>query len=573
MSVTGITTGMENISLKDSQPLGSKPEAFFGNRAGLEYFILQMDTYIMANNDKYKTSKEKILLVLTHLKGPALNWIKVPLKNFLSGYSENWDARTKELFGYTNDEGKYYFSYDKLKEGLEKAFGDMNETRKAERALHALKQYKSVQSYTQVFQDITSSLEWDDEPLMDVYYRGLKDRVKDDIAKGERPNTLEGLILMATRIDDRHYERFLEKKGQGGWHPSFRKNHYKDKRPYAPPQQPRSNFQSYGRTQYFDPMEIDATKRHPFKRGPPRRQGTKCFNCNKNGHMARNCRAPKREQRPFKRNNNFATDRRETRNISATIVSEIKIGNEGTPSHNSLDEEPISINKDQEDLGSNSSFEIIETEKEEATKEVHVVQGHDELLKLIKKMEDEYEEKKEPQKQDSDTQTGENSPGQPDTNLPEESKEEYEHGKLHFSACYDDYCNIHLQEKEGSGWFPSIPHRKGKKNCKCDKCLEKAYELRRTCGIPLDDFEWEMCHDPKCDYHREGEHLYPWNTFQHIRLLATECQLPICDYHDQCRRNECNKFHPHPRTTKPPRLYREDATVGTKKQGKDQLSH
>ena len=57
------------------------------------------------------------------------------------------------------------------------------------------------------FRQVVSKLEQEDEPLIAQFYEGLKDEVKDEIAKLDRLDTLTRYIEYAIRIDDRLYER------------------------------------------------------------------------------------------------------------------------------------------------------------------------------------------------------------------------------------------------------------------------------------------------------------------------------------------------------------------------------
>ncbi|KAF5229084.1 hypothetical protein FANTH_14311 [Fusarium anthophilum] len=60
---------------------------------------------------------------------------------------------------------------------------------------------------------------WDDEALMEVYYRGLKEEVKDELYKADRPDNITEYVAMAIKIDERQYERRKErsaKTGRGG---------------------------------------------------------------------------------------------------------------------------------------------------------------------------------------------------------------------------------------------------------------------------------------------------------------------------------------------------------------------
>ena len=80
------------------------------------------------------------------------------------------------------------------------------------------------------------------------------------------------MIIMAVKIDDRQFEWELEKKGA-----------YSCGKGYQDRKGPKKN--KYGMV----PIKIDATeKRKPFKK-----ETRKCYNCEKVGHLAKNCRSKK----------------------------------------------------------------------------------------------------------------------------------------------------------------------------------------------------------------------------------------------------------------------------------------
>ncbi|KAM0708543.1 hypothetical protein Q7P35_005195 [Cladosporium inversicolor] len=54
---------------------------------------------------------------------------------------------------------------------------------------------------------------WNDEAVTAQFYRGLKDQIKDEIACGDRPTTPKEMYDLAIKIDERFYERQIEKKG------------------------------------------------------------------------------------------------------------------------------------------------------------------------------------------------------------------------------------------------------------------------------------------------------------------------------------------------------------------------
>jgi hypothetical protein len=46
------------------------------------------------------------------------------------------------------------------------------------------------------------------------FYEGLKDSVKDDLVREKKPDLLIDYIALAVVIDDRQYERRMEKQGR-----------------------------------------------------------------------------------------------------------------------------------------------------------------------------------------------------------------------------------------------------------------------------------------------------------------------------------------------------------------------
>jgi hypothetical protein len=67
--------------------------------------------------------------------------------------------------------------------------------------LQLLRQKGSVQQYDTEFTALAILLGWNDAALAAQFYRGLKDTVKDELAKTARPDDYLGLKQLALQID------------------------------------------------------------------------------------------------------------------------------------------------------------------------------------------------------------------------------------------------------------------------------------------------------------------------------------------------------------------------------------
>ena len=69
-----------------------------------------------------------------------------------------------------------------FKQRISRVFGDIDQERTSERFILALKQRGSTATYTSEFQQHLGKTDIDDTGLKLLYYQGLKDHVKDEIA-------------------------------------------------------------------------------------------------------------------------------------------------------------------------------------------------------------------------------------------------------------------------------------------------------------------------------------------------------------------------------------------------------
>ena len=112
------------------------------------------------------------------------------------------DANEREDF--TNTVFKRYTAFAAE---LQKVFGDMDEKLHAQARLVRLRQTKSASAYATIFRQDAIRAEINDEGLMQLFYDGLKENVKDELYKVDRPDTLDEYIAIAIRVDDRQFVR------------------------------------------------------------------------------------------------------------------------------------------------------------------------------------------------------------------------------------------------------------------------------------------------------------------------------------------------------------------------------
>ena len=166
------------------------PTPFTGERKKLETFLLQMTLYFRFNKALFKREQDKVMYTSYYLQGEAEAWFQPYLKDWVRHCDtnpEDADDNTIELFR----------SFGKFHTAINLVFGDIDEQRTAKREICRLKQTKSTADYTAQFKRISVSTNWDNIALVAQYYHGLKDGVKDEISRGEQPDELHAMMLMA----------------------------------------------------------------------------------------------------------------------------------------------------------------------------------------------------------------------------------------------------------------------------------------------------------------------------------------------------------------------------------------
>jgi len=98
-------------------------------------------------------------------------------------------------------------------------FGQPDLAQASERALRALKMqdYQHVNKYMIEFSEHATHTGWNDVALYGEFYRGLAERIKDQLLSLDRPQMFQQLKVAALKCDTRYWECQGEKATPSGW--------------------------------------------------------------------------------------------------------------------------------------------------------------------------------------------------------------------------------------------------------------------------------------------------------------------------------------------------------------------
>ncbi|KAK1837403.1 reverse transcriptase domain protein, partial [Colletotrichum chrysophilum] len=156
----------------------SPPMTYDGTPGYLKGFLIQVKNYQNFHHGDFTNQTEKVVHAATYLRGRALKWFEPIQEEFLK--YETLDECSTE----TRD---IYSSFSGFEEALRSLFQDPDEKRQAERELAHLRQNKSTKDYAAMFRQLCVQLDLTEETKIFMFYQGLKDEVKDEIIKVDRP--------------------------------------------------------------------------------------------------------------------------------------------------------------------------------------------------------------------------------------------------------------------------------------------------------------------------------------------------------------------------------------------------
>ena len=160
--------------------------------------------------------------------------------------------------------------------------------------LLSLWQEHSAVKYAVKFQCIASLTDWNNSTLTALYYWGLREFIKDEIARTDWPEVLQDMVDLVIQIDSRQWERQRERKEH--WHKDYRQPKYTEHRYYSDPMDldefkkcdctPRVSGHGKGRGGSWNNQPTKT-----YNKGSQDGSETqKCYNCGKSEHLVRDCK-------------------------------------------------------------------------------------------------------------------------------------------------------------------------------------------------------------------------------------------------------------------------------------------
>jgi hypothetical protein len=174
------------------------PDVFDGTDPNkLDTFIFQLSMYVAGRSFDFPDEASRVTFALSYLKGTPLDWFQTELNHTM------------------NHGGKFpawFTSYPKFVVELKRLFGPRDPVNDAMTALESLRYKDSAKAtrYTLEFNRHSRRTGWNEAALARMYYKGLPDRLKDEIARVGRPDDLLDLQDLVATLDQRYWERQSE---------------------------------------------------------------------------------------------------------------------------------------------------------------------------------------------------------------------------------------------------------------------------------------------------------------------------------------------------------------------------
>ncbi|MEE6524685.1 hypothetical protein FKM82_024284 [Ascaphus truei] len=236
-----------------SEPRLPAPNRYAGDPSGCRGFLNQCFIQFELMPSHFPSSRIKVAYIISLLTDAALAWA-----------SPIWEQRPDLISDLTLFITEFRRVFDTPGRKVTAASSLLNISQGD----------RTVARYALDFRTVAAETGWNDVALSAVFWQGLSERLKDELAALDRPAGLEDLIDLCIRMDQRLQERRMERNK----HPRGIQS---------------SSFSTIGSllstTPVLDePMQLGGTSLSPIEKQRRRRAGL-CLYCGNNGHLVFNC--------------------------------------------------------------------------------------------------------------------------------------------------------------------------------------------------------------------------------------------------------------------------------------------
>ena len=268
---------------------GREPDIFDGSRDRAPTFLRQFQIYgnLNRNHELMTTPYDRVNMALSLIRGPAVeDWVDNQLKE-----QELKITRPDQPLD-RHDETLWH----DFKAAFVRAFTDTNAQQKAHDQLRAHRMKSNdLDSYIATFEVLANKAGYDRDArgTIDYFVQGLSTGLRRAVIYGTaKPITLTEWINAARDEFGKHatFQSYTDHNARPGW-TTFRTQPMRQTQQSAPPPK-------YSRDQVV-PMDVDSIRKATTEEAKiAHRKEGRCFECSKQGHMARDC--PNKPKRPTK---------------------------------------------------------------------------------------------------------------------------------------------------------------------------------------------------------------------------------------------------------------------------------
>lgn len=185
--VPAVPTGLSSVS----EPRVGVPERYGGDQEGCSPFVTNCSILIALQPHTFDTEQAKVAFMVNHLTGKARLW----------GTAE-WERQTPACA-----------SFSAFAAELLKVFGPVARGPDAAGGLLRVRQGgRTAADYALEFRVRARQSQWNTAAQNDAFLLGLADYLKDELVSYELPSSLDGLIDLVLRLDQRIQSRRRERR-------------------------------------------------------------------------------------------------------------------------------------------------------------------------------------------------------------------------------------------------------------------------------------------------------------------------------------------------------------------------